>query len=234
MPQTSCPCFITTITRNSSVLRTARSSLQMSDGSAVAAREEDLVKRAQALDEGALGALFDAYYPKLLNYGLLNFRDAQAAEDLASDVILRVLESIPSFRPRGVPLSAWVFRIARNRLVDIRRRVNHRREVGLEDSFHATVATAPQVAVDRTLDYGQLCVALSQLTTAQKRVIELRFFKDLDVATVARIIGRSPSAVKSLQFRALVSLRRILEGQELESTPAPAGRQPAREPLAVA
>ncbi|HEV8574828.1 MAG TPA: RNA polymerase sigma factor [Dehalococcoidia bacterium] len=217
------------------MLQTAgRSNLGLSGSSAGAAAEEDLVKRAQALDEGALGALFDAYYPKLLNYGLLQFRDVQAAEDLASDVILRVLESIPSYRTRGVPLSAWVFRIARNRLVDIRRRVNRRREVGLGDSFDATTATAPQTAVERTLDYGQLCAALSQLTAVQEQVIILRFFKDLDVATVARIVGRSPSAVKSLQFRGLLALRRILEGQEPESRPAIAARQPNSERFAVA
>jgi RNA polymerase sigma-70 factor, ECF subfamily len=235
LPPTSCLCFIAPLTRNFLVSQTAElSSVQMPDGPAATAAEADLVKRAQVLDEGALGALFDTYYPKLLNYGLLNFRDAQAAEDLASDVILRVLESIPSYRTRGVPLSAWIFRIARNRLVDIRRRVNRRREVGLEDSFEATAATAPPIAVERTLDNGQLCTALSQLTPVQEQVILLRFFKDLDVATVARIVGRSPSAVKSVQFRGLVALRRILEGQEPDFRPAIARPQPDRQRLAVA
>jgi RNA polymerase sigma-70 factor (ECF subfamily) len=72
------------------------------------------------------------------------------------------------------------------------------------------------------LDYGTICAALSQLTDVQGQVIVLRFMKDLDVATVARIVGRSQSAVKSLQFRALASLRRIIESNN-KSAPIPTG-----------
>lgn len=175
----------------------------------------DLVRQAQAYEEDALSALFDIYYPKLYNYGLLQLRDAQAAEDLASDVMLRVLESIPRYQPRGVPFSAWVFRIARNRLVDIRRRSHRRREVGLAESLiTASSIGSPHATVERALDFGEVCFALAQLTEAQEQVIVLRFLKDLDVATVARTIGRSESAVKSIQFRALTALRRIMQGHQ--------------------
>ena len=76
-------------------------------------------------------------------------------------------------------------------------------------------------------------MALSQLTAVQEQVIVLRFIKDLNVATVARIAGRSQSAVKSLKFRALVSLRRVLAGQEPGSR-SMGGHQRARDRLAVA
>ena len=172
--------------------------------------EEELIRRAKMLDEVALSSIFDAYYPRVYNYGLLQLRDAQGADDLASDVMLRVLESITRYHPRGVPLSAWVFRIARNRLIDVRRCHVRRREVVLVDDAIAPVGP-PHATVERALDYGTICAALSQLTDVQGQVIVLRFMKDLDVATVARIVGRSQSAVKSLQFRALASLRRIIE-----------------------
>jgi RNA polymerase sigma-70 factor, ECF subfamily len=179
-------------------------------------REEGLIQRAQALDDAALSSLFDTYYPKIYNYGLLQLKEAQAAEDLASDVMLKVLESIPRYRSRGVPLSAWVFRIARNRLVDIKRRGTRRREVGLQDRFVDGSAT-PHSTVERALDFGQVSLALSHLTEVQEQVIVLRFIKDLDVASVAQVLGRSESAVKSLQFRALTSLRHILQGDESSS-----------------
>jgi len=177
--------------------------------------DADLVRRAQSYDEDALSALFDTYYPKVYNYGLIQLRDVQTAEDLASDVMLRVLESISRYQPRGVPFSAWLFRIARNRLVDIRRRSHRRREVGLHDSLTtpAGVRNSPDATVERALDFGQVCSALAQLTQAQEQVIVLRFLKDLDVATVARTLGRSESAVKSIQFRALTALRRIMQDQ---------------------
>ena len=183
-------------------------------GTVAANSDEHLVQGAQALDEAALCSLFDTYYPKVYNYGLIQLQETHAAEDLASDVMLKVLESIPKYRSRGVPLSAWVFRIARNRIVDIRRRGSRRREVGLTDTFVDCSSTAPHSAVETALDYGQVSLALSHLTQVQEQVIVLRFLKDLDVATVAKILGRSESAVKSLQFRALTTLRRILQGSD--------------------
>ena len=172
--------------------------------------EEDLVTQAKKLDEAALSSIFDTYSPRVYNYGLIQLREVQAAEDLASDVMLRVLQSIPRYNVRGAPLSAWVFRIARNRLVDVRRRMIRRREVRLADNEVAS-ASPPHAAVESALDYGSVCAALSQLTRTQEQVIVLRFLNDFNVATVARILGRSESAVKSLQFRALASLRRIIQ-----------------------
>jgi RNA polymerase sigma-70 factor (ECF subfamily) len=173
----------------------------------------DLIRRAQAYEEDALSAVFNIYYPKVYNYGLVQLHDVQSAEDLASDVMLRVLESLPRYQRRGVPLSAWVFRIARNRVVDIRRRSHRRREVGLVESLVTLTGGSPHSTVERALDFGEVCCALGQLTEAQEQVIVLRFLKDLDVATVARILGRSESAVKSIQFRALTALRRIMQGE---------------------
>lgn len=182
-----------------------RSETRMPSRSSIAPSDHDieLVRQAQAYEEDALSALFDIYNPKLYNYGLLQLRDVQAAEDLASDAMLRVLESIPRYQSRGVPFSAWVFRIARNRLVDIRRRSHRRREVDLSESLVTAAGGSPHATVERALDFGEVSFALGQLTEAQEHVIVLRFLKDLDVATVARTIGRSESAVKSIQFRAL-------------------------------
>jgi RNA polymerase sigma-70 factor, ECF subfamily len=173
----------------------------------------ELIRRAQAYDQDALSTVFHTYYPKIFNYGLVQLRDAQSAEDLASDVMLRVLESLPRYQRRGVPLSAWVFRIARNRVVDIRRRSHRRREVVLVESLVTMTGGSPHATVERALDLGEVCYALGQLTEAQEQVIVLRFLKDLDVATVARTLGRSESAVKSIQFRALTALRRIMQGE---------------------
>jgi RNA polymerase sigma-70 factor (ECF subfamily) len=189
--------------------------------------DQDVIHRAQQYEEDALGALFDMYYPKVYNYGLIQLREVQAAEDLASDVMLRVIESISRYQPRGVPFSAWVFRIARNRVVDIRRRSHRRREVALVDSLITTSgASSPHSTVEHTLDFGEVCLALGRLTKAQEQVIVLRFLKDLDVATVARTLGRSESAVKSIQFRALTALRRLVASDEMADSRAPLA-QPA-------
>lgn len=183
--------------------------------------ERDLVLRAQALDEDALSALFAIYYPRMYTYGLAHLRDIPAAEDFASDVILRVLDGIKRYRVREQPFSAWVFRIARNRLIDIQRRHARHRQVPWDDKF-AAIKGPEQAPINRLLDIDEIQLGMADLTEGQAQVIVLRFHQDLDVSTVARILGRSERAVKSLQFRAITALRQALAGEAL-----PAGMQDA-------
>jgi len=175
-------------------------------------REWELVQRAQALEESALADLYSTYYPRIYNYAFLQLGDIQAAEDLTSEVMLKVLESIRKYRFKGTPFSAWVFRIARNRLIDLHRRRKRRGEVDLTEPL-AAMQISPEVLAERALDRGQLHLALKYLTDEQRQVIVLKFIEGLDNGSTARILGRSEGAVKSLQHRALNSLRRIMSGE---------------------
>jgi len=175
-------------------------------------REWELVQRAQALEESALADLYSTYYPRVYNYAFLQLGDIQAAEDLASEVMLKVLESIRKYRFRGTPFSAWVFRIARNKLIDLHRRRKRHGEVDLTEPL-AAVQISPEVLAARALDRGQLHPALKYLTDEQRQVIVLKFIEGFDNASIARILRRSEGAVKSLQHRALNSLRRIMSGE---------------------
>ena len=183
--------------------------------SAQVRREEELIRRAQEFDQEALGWLYELFYPKLYNYAYLQLGDVQQAEDLASEVLLRVLESLKGYRFRGVPLSAWVFRIARNYLIDLSRRRQRRPQVSLYEGI-PDAEDGPQVAAERAIAQDELRLALTRLTEEQRQVIILKFVEGMDNASVARVLGRSQGAVKSLQHRALVSLRKIIPSQEVE------------------
>lgn len=174
--------------------------------------ERDLVRLAQTFDEEALSALFNIYYPRMYTYGLAQLRDVQAAEDFASDVILRVLDGIKRYRVREQPFSAWVFRIAQNRLIDIQRRRARYRQVPWDDNF-AGINGPGQAPIKQLLDIDEIRLGLADLTEGQAQVIVLRFLQHLDVSTVARTLGRSERAVKSLQFRAITALREALGGR---------------------
>ena len=175
-------------------------------------QEWELVQRAQALDEVALASLYSTYYPKIYNYAFLQLGDIHAAEDLASDVMLKLLESIKKYQFKGTPFSAWVFRIARNRLIDLHRRRKRHGEVNLTEPL-AAMQIGPQTLAERALDRGQLQLALRYLTDEQRQVIVLKFIEGFDNASVARVLGRSEGAIKSLQHRALRSLRRVMSGE---------------------
>ena len=181
--------------------------------SAQVQREEELIRRAQRFDQDALSWLYQLYYPKLYNYAYLQLSDVQQAEDLASEVLLRVLESLKDYRFLGVPVAAWVFRIARNHLIDLHRRRQRRPQVALYEGI-PNADDSPHDAAERSIAQGELRLALSQLTEEQRQLIILKFVEGMDNSSVARVLGRSEGAVKSLQHRALVSLRKTLSSQE--------------------
>jgi RNA polymerase sigma-70 factor (ECF subfamily) len=183
--------------------------------SAQVRREEELIRRAQEFDQEALSWLYELFYPKLYNYAYLQLGSVQQAEDLASEVLLRVLESLKGYRFRGVPLSAWVFRIARNYLIDLNRRRQRRPQVSLYEGIPSD-EVSPHAAAERAIAQSELRLALTKLTEEQRQVIILKFVECMDNASVARVLGRSQGAVKSLQHRALVSLRKILSSEEVE------------------
>jgi RNA polymerase sigma-70 factor (ECF subfamily) len=137
----------------------------------------------------------------------------EEAEDMAGQVFLKALESISSFKWRGVPVSAWLFRIAHNQVIDYWRNAKSKGSRPLDESLVSNDIDPEEVA-EMNLDIGRLVQALRQLTKAQREVIELRFAAELSTAEVAKTLGKSQGAVKVLQHNALKTLRRRLS--ELE------------------
>ncbi len=179
-----------------------------------AQKEWELVQRAQHLDERALASIYEQFYPRIYSYMLLHTGDMGLAEDIASEVMLKVLEALPRYRFRGVPLAAWIFRIAHNCLVDHHRRRKRRQEISLEEASHPLTDPNPSATADAAVERQDLIQALQSLTDEQRQVILLRFLQGLDNRTIARIMGRSEGAIKSLQHRALKALERLLTGGE--------------------
>ncbi|HEY8767053.1 MAG TPA: sigma-70 family RNA polymerase sigma factor [Dehalococcoidia bacterium] len=175
--------------------------------------EWEIVRRAQSFDNDAIRQLYEKYFPKIYNYAFMQMGDVQAAEDLASDVMLKMIESIQKYTFRGLPFGAWVFRIARNRLIDLHRRRKRRGEVDLSETLSTALAN-PQVLAERALERGQLQIALKHLTDEQRQVIVLKFIEGFDNRSVGQIMGRSEGAIKSLQHRALGALRRLLHPED--------------------
>jgi RNA polymerase sigma-70 factor (ECF subfamily) len=176
--------------------------------------EWELVRRAQQFDEDAIHRLYETYYPKIYNYAFMQMGDVQAAEDLASDVMLKMIEAIGTYKFQGLPFGAWVFRIARNRIIDLHRRRKRRGEVDLSETISTALAN-PQVLAERALERGQIQVALKHLTPEQRQVIVLKFIEGFDNRSVGKIMGRSEGAIKSLQHRALGALRRIMQPDKI-------------------
>lgn len=180
-----------------------------------AEREEELelVRRAQGYEADALGRIYEIYFPKVYQYAYLQLGEPQMAEDLASGVMLQVVESIDRFHYRGTPFGAWVFRIARNRIIDLHRRKKRRQHVELQDGI-PTDYGAPHRETERVLEHERVREALDVLTVEQRQVVLLKFAEGLSNQSISEVIGRSQGAVKSLQHRALLTLRKTLRDPE--------------------
>ena len=178
-------------------------------GSCQVQDEESLVRRAQQRDPVALTQLYEENFDKIYRYIVLKIGDRTEAEDMTQQVFLNALKSISSYRWKGMPFSAWLFRIAHNQIVDYLRKKSRRPTVPLDESL-ATGGSDPRQVAERKVEIEELARAAKKLTKSQQEVISLRFAGELSVAEVARAMGKSEGAVKALQHSAIVALRKVL------------------------
>jgi len=176
--------------------------------------EESLVRRAQHRDQEAFAQLYEEHFDKIYRYVTFKIGNETEAEDMTQQVFLNALKSISSFKWKGIPFSAWLFRIAHNQVVDYLKS-KKRTAVPLDESLVSN-DNNPQLIVEQKLDIEQVLAATKQLTEAQREVISLRFAGELPIAQVAKTMGKSQGAVKALQHSAIVALRKALRVTEDE------------------
>lgn len=171
--------------------------------------EGRLIRRAREYDPQALALLYRRHVGAIYRYVHLRVGREDLAEDLTADVFVKMLEGIGSFEYRGVPFAAWLFRIAHDRVVDYFRRQAGKEAVSLSGGLSAP-GEGPAATTEAALARERLRQAFGRLTEEQQQVIVLKFGEGLTNAEVGRLLGKSEGAVKSLQHRALASLRRFL------------------------
>ncbi len=176
-------------------------------------QEGSVLERVQEYDPDALGEIYDRYAGRIYNYIYYRLGDAHLAEDLTGTVFVKMLEAIRSSRAWNVSFSGWLYRIAHNLVVDYFRRCEQEHAAALDERLVAGDQDPVRV-VEQQMEGDRLRRAISQLTYEQGLVVTLKFVEGLSNAEVARMIGKTEGAIKSLQFRAMASLRRILEASE--------------------
>jgi RNA polymerase sigma-70 factor (ECF subfamily) len=174
-----------------------------------------LVAEAKRGDPDAFGRIFDAYVGPLYRFIVSRVNNPSDAEDLTQLVFVKALEALPRYEARGIPFGGWLFRLARNAIIDqIRTRRDHLSLVTA--TTRETEEAGPEAMATLRDDLDRVARALTALTDDQREVIELRFFAGLSVLETAVAMGRQEGTVRGLQFRAIASLRRTL-GIDLET-----------------
>jgi RNA polymerase sigma-70 factor (ECF subfamily) len=171
--------------------------------------ERALLRRARALDDVALGMIFDTYYPPLYRHIYYHVGQQATAQDLTAEVFARMLEQLAAGRGPRVHLRAWLYRVAHNLVIDDSRRQVHRQHQPLDEGMVADGQDA-ETQAEMSLFLRQARTALAKLTLKQRAVIILKFLEGYDNKEVSRILGLRVGAVKALQHRALAAMRRNL------------------------
>jgi RNA polymerase sigma-70 factor (ECF subfamily) len=174
--------------------------------------EEKVVQRAINGDREAFTRLYDMHFDRIYRYVYVKVRDQAEAEDLTQDVFIKAYEAIKSYKWRDLPFTAWLFRIAHNRIIDHVRKTSKEKKASLDEAGAIAVGD-PVAMTEQNFEIYQLKAALEKLPDAQKEVASLRFISELSIAEVAATLGKSEGTVKALQFSAVASLRKLLYGK---------------------
>lgn len=168
-----------------------------------------LLARARALDEEALTQIHDAYYGPIFRYIVLKVNDHETAEDLTSEVFLRLLHAL---RDRTAPdrtLRGWLYAVASRVVSDHYRRHYRAPQVTISDEL-PDYALEPAEVVFSRLTWQQVQTLMQELTAEQQEVLALRFGYEMPIRDVAELLNKSEGAVKQLQARAIATLARML------------------------
>ncbi|WP_439946237.1 ECF subfamily RNA polymerase sigma factor, BldN family [Streptomyces sp. BBFR109] len=175
------------------------------------ARMMELVERAQAGEAEAFGRLYDQYSDTVYRYVYYRVGGKATAEDLTSETFLRALRRIGTFTWQGRDFGAWLVTIARNLVADHFKSSRFRLEVTTGEMLDANeVERSPEDSVLESLSNAALLDAVRRLNPQQQECVTLRFLQGLSVAETARVMGKNEGAIKTLQYRAVRTLARLL------------------------
>ena len=181
---------------------------------------ESALAAAQAGHPSGLAALWRAHHRALLAY--LRACEGSAAEDIASETWLSVARSLPSFEGDEPAFRGWLFTIARRRLADHRRTMGRRPELATSGAgLDRPSADDPAASVVADESTAGAVATIAALPGDQADALLLRVVADLDVATVARLLGKTPGAVRVLCHRGLRRLAEQLAATDAAPVPAP-------------
>lgn len=175
------------------------------------AEEAKLVERAKT-DPDAFGELYERYVKKIYNYIYYRTGNEHDAEDLTARVFFRALEHLDGYTARGLPFSAWLYRIAHNLVANWHRDRGRQKVVPLDEAIVYGLRTeSPEALAESREEHGRLLGAIRRLPGERQQLLLLKFVERLSNAEIGVVMGRSEGAVKSLYHRTLLSLRDQLE-----------------------
>lgn len=175
--------------------------------------DSDLVLRARS-DPEAFGQLYERYVDRIFAYVYHRVGNAQDAEDLTARTFHRALDNLDRYEDRGLPFAAWLFRIAHNLVANWHRDRSRRRFLSLDRIWsHRSNTDDPEGALAVKETHDALWDAINSLPGDRRDLLLYKFSLRLSNVEIGEMMNKSESAIKSLYFRTLASLRTELEAR---------------------
>lgn len=169
---------------------------------------------AKAGDQDAIATIYQNYFEPIYQFVRLRVGDAATAEDLTSEVFIKFIKALKGDSAPHSSLRGWIFRVARNVIYDHYGREAELPSETLEQWIPSDNDTNPEVQAIQSLSVDRARRAIRKLAPAQQEVLMLRFDQQLSLQETADIMGKNVNAIKALQFRAVATLRQLLEASE--------------------
>ena len=173
-------------------------------------REKSIVSGAVRGEASAFGLLYDYYQPKIYRFIAIKVSRSEEAEDLTHQVFLNAWQNIKNYKNQGFPFSSWLYRIARNQVIDYYRTSKETVDVEQVDPEYFAVPASIHFEVDNNLKIGEVRLAIEKLSPDYQDVIIMRFVEELSIKETADTLQKSEGAVKLMQYRALKKLKELL------------------------
>lgn len=168
--------------------------------------EQELVEKIQSGDEQAFRFLYDHYSPMVYRYIRFRVSSDGDAEDLTAEVFVRAWRALPSYKWRGSPLRAWLFRIAYNLIIDKVRATKFKLT-----SLSTWIRGNGHREYERIENQDVISRAFATLSYDEQVVLYLSYFEAYTNKEIAEIIGKTVNATGVAKFRALKRLSKALD-----------------------
>jgi RNA polymerase sigma-70 factor (ECF subfamily) len=178
-------------------------------------RDDEILARAAQGDPEAFGQIYDRYVTRIYNYIYYRTGNQEDAEDLTARVFTRAMRHITNYQDRGVPFSAWLYRIAHNLVANWHRDNSRRQIVPLEESYWVSAdGDLPETQVMKVEEREALLDLIRDLPEERQQLLILKFVEHLSNSEIGEIMDRTEGAIKSLYHRTLLSLRDQVKGDK--------------------
>jgi len=169
---------------------------------------ENAIRLARDGNSEAFSFLYNQNVTRIYNYIFYRIGSEDDAEDITSRVFYRAFGHIKTYEDKGIPFSAWLYRIAHNLIANFHRDRQRRKEVSLDDQPEMPHRVdLPETWIEKKQEMDLLLKGMRRLAPDRQQLILLKYLEDLSNAEIALIMGRTEGAIKSLYHRALIALK---------------------------